>query len=168
MKKITLLMGLLLLCLVFGACDPSSYQFDYQDLKDNTVTIELIHYDNPEQNSFISWIPNHSSALAPFQNSQVTVLETLDDEKKSDFLKQLAKADILSQYYAYDSPKGICIRLSYSNGDFLILHCNNEEKTFQGYIGKYSENGEVVDYIGTFSNYDSFESLIHNFFDTTI
>lgn len=81
-------MGLLLLYLVFGACDPSSYQFDYQDLKDNTVTIELIHYDNPEQNSFISWIPNHSSALAPISKlPRMSVLETLDDEKKSDFFK---------------------------------------------------------------------------------
>ena len=168
MKKVALLIGSLLLCLVFGACDPSSYRFDYQDLHDKAVRVELIQYDNPDQHQFTFWVSDHSSDLAPFKSSQVTVLQTLDNDKKSDFLKQLSKVDILNQYYAYDSPQGICIRICYSQGDFLILNCNQEEKTFQGYVGTYSESGEVIDFIGSFSSYGSFESLIDDFFGITI
>ncbi len=168
MKKVALSIGLLLLCLVFSACDPSPYQFEYQDLHDNTVSVALVQYENPGQKAFLSWVPDHSSDLAPFQNSKVTVLAILEDDKKSDFLKQLSQAEILSQYYAYDSPKGVCIRISYSSGDFLILNCNQEEETFQGYIGTYSESGEVIDFIGCFSSYGSFESLVDDFFVTAI
>ena len=168
MKKLALLIGLWIVCLVFSACDPSSYQFDYHDLADNVVRIELIHYDNPDQRQFISWVPDHSSHLMPFQSSRMTVLETLDDAKKSDFLKQLSEAYILDKYYVYNSPKGICIKLSYSNGDFLIITCNYAEKAFGGYIGRYSENGDVAEFIGSFSGYDSFESLVNDFFEIKI
>lgn len=98
----------------------------------------------------------------------MTVLETLDDAKKSDFLKQLSEAYILDKYYVYNSPKGICIKLSYSNGDFLIITCNYAEKAFGGYIGIYSENGDVAEFIGSFSGYDSFESLVNDFFEIKI
>ena len=168
MKKAVLSIAFLLLILICSACDPSPYQFDYQDLSHKTVCVELIQYDNPDQKTFLSWVPDHSSDLAPFQNSNVTVLATLEENQNADFLKQLSKAEILGQYYVYDSPKGLCIRISYSNGNFLILNCNQEDESFQGYIGTYSESGEVIDFIGSFSSYDSFYSLINDFFGTAI
>ena len=169
MKKKAWWIGLLTVSFWLTACDPGSYQYDYNDLIENVVSIELINYDNPNQKSFISWVlPDHSSDLVPFEKSKTTQLEVLNEEKKEDFLKQLSNSDILYLYYAYDSPKGICIKLTYENGDFEIIWCDYEHKTFAGYIGRYTSEGEVEKFIGSFSSYDYFKSLVNDYFETNI
>ncbi len=168
MKKAILLISLLHLCFIVSSCDPSTYRFDYSTLANNITRIELINYANPEQKHFAFWVPDYSSDLVPFRNSYVTVVETLDTNKTSAFLNQLSEKNILSHYYAYDSPNGFCIRLLYSDGDFLIISCNYAAKAFSGYIGKFSEDGEVSNFIGCFEDYDSFQSLVNDFFETKI
>lgn len=164
---IALLIILPVLCFVLIGCDPCSYSFNRQELSD-VVKIELINYDNPDQEHFFSWVPDHTSDLKSFDNAKMTVLENLDDNNISDFIDDLCECDVLDTYYAYDSPKGICIRLSYSNGDFMIVWSNYEKKTFSGYIGKFSSKGDVSEFIGCFSSYDSFEALVNNYFQTQI
>ena len=42
---------------------------------------------------------------------------------------------VLYKYYAYNSPKDICIRLNYEKGNFLIVWANYAENSYVGYIG---------------------------------
>lgn len=146
---------------IFAACDPATFYFNHEYLSD-TVSVELIRYDNPEQKHFSSWVPDHTSELKPFDQSKVVVSETLDENKIPDFIDTICEYDILYKYYAFDTPNGICIKLTYSNGDFLIVSCN--ENSFKGYIGKFFSNGEVADFIGCFSAFDSFETLLNDYF----
>lgn len=168
MKRLIIFISLFLMCLTLSACDPSIYRFNLEELSENVVNVELINYDNNEQKHFQSWVPDHSDKLLPFDNSKETIIEELNGDKLTDFLNQLSEADVLFQYYAYDSPKDICIKLSYKNGDFVIISCNYKEKSFGGYIGKYSSDGKVLEFIGCFESYYYYESLVNDYFETKI
>lgn len=156
---------LIICCITLTGCDPSSYYFAHDDL-DDIVSIELIQYDNPEQKEFFSWVPDHTSDLKPFDNSKVSILETLDEGHISELIDTLCQFHILGTYYAYDSPKGLCLRLTYSSGDFLIVSC--DENSYTGYIGKFSLDGEVVQFIGCFASLRSFQTLVNDYFQTKI
>ena len=168
MKKFTSLLAILLvvcsLC-AFAACDPNTIYIEAEELAD-IVSVQLISYDNPQQKSFISWVPDHTSDLKPFDTSKISVLETLDREAIPELLETLTECPILDRYYAYDSPKGLCLKLNYSNGDFLIVNCHQD--SFTGYIGKFAPNGEVVQFIGCFVGVTSFETLVNDYFQTKI
>lgn len=152
-------------CLMLTACDPGRYHFSQEELSD-IVSVELVKYNNPKQKSFFSWIPDHSSDLKPFDESKLSVLETLSEDKIPQFIDTLLECDILSKYYAYDSPNGICLKLSYSNGDFLII--NSQMPSFDGYIGKFSAAGKVTEFIGCFSNSNFFKTLVNDYFQTKV
>lgn len=98
----------------------------------------------------------------------MTILETLDNDDITAFIKQLSEISFLDKYYVFDSPKGISIRVIYANGDFEVISCDYEKKSFCGYIGKYTSSGDVVDFIGSFTGFNDFESLISNFFETKL
>ena len=168
MKKVTALFAIVLvlcsLC-IFAACDPTTSYFDHEYLSE-IVSIELVDYNNPKQREFISWVPDHTADLKPFDNSKLSVLETLDENKIPDFIDTLCECLILDTYFAFDSPNGLCLKLIYSNGDFLIV--NWYKKSFVGYIGKFSPNGEVAEFIGCFASANSYEILVNDYFQTKI
>ena len=90
--------------------------------------------------------------LKPFNTAKATVIEILQEERKSDFLDAFMQTDILNKYYAYDSPVDICIRLNYENGNFLIIWSDYKKNSFAGYIGEYSADGTVLSFWGSFSS----------------
>ena len=168
MKKFTALLAILLvvcsLC-VFAACDPGTVYIEREDLAE-VVSVELVNYDNPKQKQFFSWVPDHTADLKPLDGSKMSVVETLDADKISDLLDTLSECPILDRYYAFDSPDGLCLKLTYASGDYLIVNCY--EKSFAGYIGRFHANGEVDEFIGCFDAHYSFEVLVNNFFQTQI
>ena len=168
MKKFTALLAILLvLCSLcaFAACDPTTIYLDNEYLSD-IVKVELVNYDNPQQKHFLSWVPNHTSDLKPLDLNKISVVETLDGEQIADFIDTLCECPILDRYYAFDSPKGLCLRLTYANSDFLIVNC--KEESFVGYIGKFTKSGEVEQFIGCFVGVMSFEILVNDYFQTQI
>ena len=168
MKKITVLLTILVVlsCLcAFAACDPSEVYLDSEYL-DGIVSVELVNYDNPGQKHFFSWVPDHTADLKPFDSSKLTVVGTLDEDQISDFLETLSECPILDRYYAFDSPNGFCLRLTYSNGDFIIVNCY--QQSFVGYIGKFTPDGDVAQFIGCFVSRKCFETLVNDYFQTKI
>ena len=167
MKKSRLFVVVLLVCCFLCACDPGTFVIDQATL-DKVISVELIEYKNPNQKHFTSWGPDQFNELVPFQSANATVLETLPEEKIPDFLDVFSKTDILHTYYAYDSPKDICLRLTYENGDFLIIWANYAEDRFAGYIGEYCADGTVLSFWGSFSALRYYEDLVEQFFDYTL
>ena len=163
MKKRVALVLLTIICFSICACDPSSFEVN-RDSLNNVIRVELIEYANPDQKHFTTWVPDQSDKLVPFNIANATILETLPEEKNSDFLDAFSTTDILHTYYAYNSPKDICIRLNYENGDFLIIWANYAENRFAGYIGEYSADGTVLSFWGSFSSLSYYEDLVNNFF----
>lgn len=163
MKKIICFLYLVIMCFCLCSCDPGTFTIAPDGLE-GVKTIELIEYENPDQKHFMSWVPNHFEELKPFNSANATVIETLQEEKNTDFLNAFMQTDILNKYYGYDSPVDVCIRLNYENGDFLIIWANYKENSFAGYIGEYSANGAVLSFWGSFSGLFYYQDLVNNFF----
>jgi hypothetical protein len=154
-------------CLCFVACDPSSYHFNYDELSDNVISVELINYNNPEQKRFNSNIQNNPK-LKPFSFENMIVLETLNEKDFDDFFMQLSNVYFLYKYYVFNSPKDVCIRLVYSSSDFDVLSCDYENNSFGGYVGKYDSKGNAIDFHGSFEDLSDFKALVNDFFETQI
>ena len=152
------------ICFLLCACDPISYSVDREELND-VVSVELIKYENSKQKEFFSWVPDQFDELAPFVLDNATTLEVLPLEKTSDFLDAFLETEILHTYYAYDSPKDICIKLNYENGNFLIVWANYAKNYFGGYIGKYYADGSVLSFWGCFSALDCYTYLVNEYFN---
>ena len=163
MKRIVCFVVLVALCCLLCACDPGYFSVDRDDLND-VISIELIKYENPNQKHFNTWVPDQYNRLVSLNLSNVKVLETLPAEKVAEFLDDFSKSDILHTYYAYDSPKDICIRLNYANGNFLIIWANYADSTYAGYIGEYSSDGIVLSFWGSFSALSYYVDLVNLYF----
>ncbi len=163
MRKIVCFVVLAALCCLLYACDPGSFSVDREHLND-VISIELIEYENPDQKHFTTWVPDQYDRLVSLNLSNVKVLETLPAEKVVAFLDDFSKTDILHTYYAYDSPKGICIRLNYTNGNFLIIWANYDDNSYAGYIGEYSSDGTVLSFWGSFSALSYYVDLVNRYF----
>ena len=167
MKKTVAIILVMMICFTMCACDPGSCSIDREELN-NIVSVELIEYANSNQKHFTSWVPDQFDKLLPFDSVNATTLEILSSEKISDFLDAFSKTDILHTYYAYNSPKDICIRLNYENGNFLIIWANYAINTFRGYIGEYSSDGSVLSFWGCFSSVTYYENLVNQYFSYKI
>jgi hypothetical protein len=152
---------LIILVLVFTGCDPGKYMFSKEELEGNVVKAELIEYENAEWKRFASWVPNHTKDLLPFKTTEASVTKELPEGKMSPFLNRLCKVLILYKYYGVNSPKGKCLRLTYKDGSFLIL---NYTGISYGYIGRFSEDGKVLEFIGAFEDTSDFQEMIDEFF----
>lgn len=160
-----IIVALMIFCsFMLTGCDPASFYFSPEDLSD-IVSVELINYNNPNQKEFWSWVPDHESDLKPFDNSKFSVLETLDEDKIPDLTNALCECFILYKYYVYDSPKGMCLKLTYSNGNFLIV---SGTRGSSGYIGEFSSDGEVAYFYGCFHHAGNFKILVNEYFETKI
>lgn len=149
---------------LFVSCDPGHDYYDPEELRGRVERVELVDYENPDRRRFFSWVPDHSEELVPLDMSRLEIIETLDEARVGSFLEDLSLCTILSKYYAYDSPEACCIRLVYKDGTFDLLTADYRSGGYSGYIGTYSPDGEVVDFIGCFCDLSSFETLVETYF----
>ena len=165
-KKISLVI-LIIICFTLTSCDPGPYTINRDSLND-VIGVDLIEYTNPDQKHFISWVPDQFDELVPFVPANATVLESLPSEKIPEFLDAFSNTDILHTYYAYNSPKDVCIRLNYENGNFLIIWANYAENRFAGYIGEYASDGNVLSFWGSFSALFYYTDLVSQYFNYSL
>jgi hypothetical protein len=163
MKKTVAIILVMVICFTMCACDPGSFSINREELN-NVISVELVEYTNLNQKHFTSWVPNHFNKLLPFDSTNATTLEALPSEKIPDFLDAFSKTDILHKYYAYNSPKDVCIKLNYKNGNFLIIWADYTENRFAGYIGEYSSDGKVLSFWGSFSALSYYKDLVDQYF----
>ena len=163
MKKMISIMIIMIMCFSLSACDPGSFSINRDSLK-SVVSVDLIEYTNPNQKHFTIWVSDQFKELIPFVPANATVLESLPSEKISEFLDAFSETDILHTYYAYNSPKDVCIRLNYENGNFLIIWANYAENSYAGYIGEYDSDGTVLSFWGSFSSLNYYMDLVNQYF----
>ena len=147
---------LFLAILILTSCDPVNYRFNAVELEKDLDHIELIRYENEQQKKFTVWVSDHSSEILPFNEINATVIDNIDEGKTSDFLEEISGYTVLDRYYVYDSPQGYCIRMLYNNGDFIIIGSD--------FIAKYSSDGRVKAFIGTFASME-IRDLVNKYFD---
>ena len=164
MKKTLAIMLVVIICFSMCACDPGLFSINRESLN-NVVSVELVEYANPNQKQFVSWVPDQFNKLLPFVPANATILECLPSDKMPDFLDAFSKTDILHTYYAYNSPKDVCIKLNYENGNFLIIWANYMDNSYAGYIGEYSSDGTVLSFWGSFSSLSYYKDLVNQHFN---
>lgn len=161
---------MLALCFTFTACvtDPASYYFDYDELKEKVVTIELINYDNSNAKSV-----KKKADILPFDFDKMEILETLESEKYDNFLSDFSKifffiCDDMTRYI--NSAAGISVRITYESGNFIIF-CLNEETNF---VCEFTESGDVDElilyYVAStdYATFAAFIDLFNKYFNTHI
>lgn len=76
-NKTTLLFTLIFVGVCLVACDPNSYYYNYEDLKDSVVAVELIRYDNADAKTLFE---NRDGVIA-FDFTKMELIETLAEEQ---------------------------------------------------------------------------------------
>ncbi len=155
MKKVTLCILLLVMIMSLTACDPNIFQFDFEELKNSVIAIDLINYDNPNAKELF----DKRDKVISFDFNKMEILESLPAEKMEDFLFELSELTFMTVWEHLDSPQGKCIRLVYSNGDFEILACDVQ------YSGSFDSTGKVKRFIGSGLYYPK---LINKYFETQV
>ena len=164
-KKASMLLICCFLMVFLSACGPIMIHLDQSELENKVDKVELIQYENPGQKKFTFWFSDHSKQLQPFYFENVTILQELPSEKLPGTIDLLCKAEIREKYYAFNAPIGICLKITYSDGSFMIYYCDS---SCRGYVGIYAQDGEVLDYIGSPDSYEEYASLISKYFNTQL
>lgn len=138
MKKTFIL--LFAVCLLFfTACDPASHFYDYEELKSNVASVELINYNNDDA---VELFENRDK-VKPFVFSKMQVIDILPEEKTEDFLSDFSEIRFLLVWRHLDSPKGKSVKINYTDGSFDII-CFEAQFSCQ-----YDSVGNVKNFIGS-------------------
>jgi len=156
----------LLVCLILGlgfvltSCvsDPESFYFDYDELEEKVIAIELINYDNPDTKTV-----KKKDGILPFDFDKMEVLQVLEVEQIDSLLLDLSEihfhvSDELTKYS--DSASGMSIKIVYTSGDFLII-CSNSNSNF---IVEFNSDGNVGNLVVRFTDNKIFVDLTNKFF----
>jgi len=159
MKKVIILLVIVLMVFGLIACDPASFYFNYDELKDEIIAVELIDYDNTNAE-----IVKSKSEVLPFDFDKMEIIETLEVERIDDFLLDLSYIHFLRYWRHSDSAMGTSIRIIYRNGDFIIISATLIDKAANSVVGIYDSEGNVKEFIGGFASINDFNSLVNKYF----
>lgn len=120
-KKILLALCLVFVCFSLAACEPRVYKRDYEQMKSDIESVELLFYKDENCKKVEPKVRN----IRSFDDEKAVVLETMPSEKIDGYLKELCGhygwLDSNTDYL--DTPSGLCIRFIYTNGNFEIHSC---------------------------------------------
>ena len=155
MKRFFAMICILTLLCSLISCDPGHRSLDEGKTKQNTVKIELVHYENNN--------PKHVRLRwkePKFDFDKVTLLATLDESKFDSILNDIGSRSFISySSRALNEPLGKAIILYQSNGDMIVLfacdYTNEKGKTlYYGNCLIFDRNGDFLEYKGEISTSD--------------
>lgn len=149
MKKVFVIVLVLTCLLGLVGCDPGVKFLSKEDLLENTVKIELVHYENenPKPLSLKLW------QKPKFDFNKVTLLATLDESRFEDLLTYVSELHYLYYARAWNEPIGKTLVLYQRNGNIIVLYgCiytdENGHTRYPGDCYIFDENGVFVELIG--------------------
>ena len=159
MKRRLSILLIIVICCMLSACDPISYNY-FNDKAAEVVAVELINYDNPKAkviNTFISTI-----RVQRFNFAKTEIIGAIGEDQLDDFLLDLSKVRIWTGWVHSNSPTGISLRITYSNGDFEVASSHAENRL--PFFARYNSKGKLKKYLGSFQSNKEFEELINKYF----
>ena len=161
MKKRIVMITCLCLFVLLNGCvsDPPTYFFEYENLKGQIASVELIHYenDNPE-------IIKDASNVLPFDFTKMEVIETLAADKIDDFVTDLSETGFMDYSSFAKEPVGICIKITYKDGKFIIITSTLMDVAY-GIVEVFDSNGYPIEYIGEPRDRDEYVALVNKYFE---
>ena len=122
----------------------ASHFFNRAELAENVVRVELVYYDNPAARRIRSPRPHDIGLLPQFDFAKMEIRATMDEDMMPAFFRELSSVALRYLDNHLDSPRGLCIRLVYRNGDFLVFGILGVE-----YSAIFDSNGNVIYLIGS-------------------
>lgn len=161
-KAKTLVLCLLwIMCFTFAACDPAPYGFQMKD-KESVESVRLIRYNNDD----VREVRKKTDVLS-LDFDKIIEIEALKKNKFDKFYKNLTyvlfhESDNISKYTS--APSGICIMITYKNGNITVFCCNK----IANFLGEYDQTGAVCGVVGYVVIPESFSTLVNIYFDAKI
>ncbi len=159
-KRFSALCLLLCVSILLCGCDPSEFYFDYQAMKADTISIELITYDNDLSN--IIEVKKDSKLI--FDSSKVISSKQLNENLTDDFLRDLSKITFHLLNDSTLEPVKECTKINMSDGSFVILSCTLVDKIGYSMVAEFDSNGNFVKHIAFFADRPSYERMISKYF----
>ena len=164
MKKMISYIMIICVLVSLGGCvwDPAITYFDYDELKEQIATVELINYenDNPE-------IIKDASEVMPFDFDKEEVIETLDANKIDDFALDLSEIRFMNDSDFAKEAIGICIKITYENGEFIIITSTLIDVAY-ALVEVFDSNGFSIEHIGKPGSRKDFVALVNKYFEYKI
>ena len=129
---------ILLLFIVIVTLFFNSYFYDYEELKNNVVKIEIVEVD------YLHW-----------EKYEIELIKELNSEETDKLLSELSKIEFI---YPFGSPyelRGICIYIQYNNNEFELL-------SWRGTVF-YDENGNNRGRFHRICSEEEWEALLSEF-----
>lgn len=163
MKKVIAILMVLFSILLFSSCvDPEHYRFDYEELESEVTSIELIDYsyDNPK-------IVKDLREILPYNFDLETVVESLAEEEKINFLKDFANKEYFVLRDSSNSAYGLSIKVSYQSGNFVIVSTHIRDKRAYSFCVVFNNSGEPIEAF-RFADRTDFVELVNTYFNTKV
>ena len=155
--------AVMLLCsIAFGcfACTPPNH-FDYEDMKEGVIRVELIKCAESEEQSV--WYPRKGAKqeYKSFDYEKMELVEILSADKIDDFLKVYCKIKFESAEEEMSLPEGWCVRLIRSRS-FHVISLDVK------FARIYRDDG-IATQLGSLNITPEYRDiLVNNFFETQI
>lgn len=164
MKKTISCIMIICVLVSLGGCvwDPASYLFDYDELKEQIATVELINYENDEPEKI-----DDDSKILPYNFVKEEVLETLVADKINDFVTDLSDIRFLDYSSFAKEPVGICIKITYKDGKFIIITSTLMDVAY-GIVEVFDSNGYPIERIGEPESRKDYVALVNKYFEYKI
>ena len=143
--------------------DPASYLFDYEKLKEQVATVELINYENEEPKKI-----KDISEILPYDFDKEEVLETLPADKIDDFIMDLSEIRFMIDSDFSNSPVGICIKVTYKSSEFIIISSTLIDGIAYRCVEVFDSQGYSIEHIGGVENRKDFVALVNKYFEHKI
>lgn len=163
MKKIYLLFIVCVSFLILVGCYTTEndeenpfYLYDYNELKSNVTSVELIYYHNEDNNCY----DLATTEFNPFDFSKMEVLDVLPERKLDTFYSELIKVKSMKgETFWY--PTHECVKINYIDCSFDILDLSVP------IVLKYDSLGNTIKYNDVIFSYSGYISNFIWFFDYT-
>jgi hypothetical protein len=139
MKKIATIL-ICLLCFGLTACEPIWFEYEYEVLENDVVSVELISYNNPYAKTQMD---NWGNLKYPdFDFNEMLVIGTMKEENLDPLFQDISSTMVGNFIRQIDSPNGLCLKINYQDNTFDIIS--------DDFIGRYNHEGKIIQYLGVF------------------
>ncbi len=146
----------ILLC----ACDPATFNFNYDNMVGEVTSIELIKYNN--NNSDIIDIKNDTRLI--FLEEKVISSKKIDQKSNCLLLKDLSNITFHLENISTKEPVGECLKINLNNGNFYILSATLVDDLCYSMVAEFDQNYNFVRHIAYFADRPSYEVMIDKYF----
>lgn len=143
----------------WGLDNHGAYYYDYNQLKENVSSVELIEY-----NATDAIMTRNPKDIAAFDFDKSETLQTLEQSRIDEFCLAFSKVKFFENEDYPNTPISKCIKLTYASGDFLIVIAWKKEEHYYCYgTHLYDKAGNIKEAMWL-SDLQDFYNLCDNFF----